>query len=116
VALGRLLDALDVVQKGTPVVFPVHPRTQKNVNGSGFGKRLKGMPGLRLVDPLGYLDFLKLMSSARAVLTDSGGIQEEATVLQVPCITLRANTERPVTCQIGSSRIVGNDTGKIISA
>lgn len=74
------------------------------------------MAGLRLLDPMGYLDFLKLMSSAKIVLTDSGGIQEEATILKVPCLTLRENTERPITVEIGSNRVVGTETGKIIEA
>ncbi len=116
VVLGRLLDALDVIQRELPVIFPIHPRTRKNIDGSPLARRVKSMSDLRLVDPLGYLDFLKLTSSAKAVLTDSGGIQEETTILGVPCITLRPNTERPITTEIGSSRIVGNDTKKMLQA
>ncbi len=74
------------------------------------------MPNLRPVDPVGYLDFLKLMAEARLVLTDSGGIQEETTILKVPCLTLRENTERPVTCQIGTNRLAGVKTETILAA
>ncbi len=114
--LGRILDALEVIQQDLPIVFPIHPRTRKNIAGSSLAGRVKAMTGLRLIDPVGYLDFLKLTSSARLVLTDSGGIQEETTILKVPCITLRENTERPVTAEIGSNQIVGTDPEKIISA
>jgi UDP-N-acetylglucosamine 2-epimerase (non-hydrolysing) len=88
-----------------PVVFPVHPRTADAIQGRLGGRTLK----LRTTPPLGYLDFLRLMADARLVLTDSGGIQEETTVLGVPCLTLRVNTERPVTVEQGTNRIVGND-------
>ena len=114
--LGRILDALEVIQQDLPIVFPIHPRTRNNLSGSSLAGRVEGMTGLRLIDPVGYLDFLKLTSSARLVLTDSGGIQEETTILKVPCITLRENTERPVTAEIGSNQIVGTDPEKIISA
>lgn len=115
---GRLLDALDVVQCDMPVVFPVHPRTRSNLSrpGSPLGSRVQAMKGLRLIDPLGYLDFLKLTASARLVLTDSGGIQEETTILKVPCLTMRENTERPITAEVGSNRIVGTDPTNILAA
>ena len=82
----------------------------------GLKKRLDAIKGLHLLDPMGYLDFLKLQSSAAVVLTDSGGIQEETTALRIPCITLRDNTERPITAEIGSNQVVGTDTQKIIAA
>jgi len=116
VVFGRLLDALEVIQQEMPVVFPIHPRTRKNLDTSPLGRRLVAMHNIRLIDPAGYLDFLKLMGAAKAVLTDSGGIQEETTILGVPCLTLRPNTERPVTTEIGSSRLVGSDTRKIVTA
>ena len=75
-----------------------------------------GMPNLRMIDPVGYMDFLKLTASARIVLTDSGGIQEETTILKVPCLTLRESTERPITAEIGSNRIVGTNPKNIIAA
>ncbi len=112
----QILDALEVIQVDMPIVFPVHPRTRNNLSSSFLGRRMKQLPNLCLIDPLGYLDFLKLMSCASLVLTDSGGIQEETTVLKIPCITLRENTERPVTVEIGSNQIVGTDTEKIIEA
>lgn len=112
----QILDALVAVQKDMPVIFPVHPRTNNNLLSNTLGKRVCEMPGLRMIDPLGYLDFVKLMSSAYVVLTDSGGIQEETTILRIPCLTLRENTERPITIKYGSNQLVGTDTGKIISA
>jgi UDP-N-acetylglucosamine 2-epimerase (non-hydrolysing) len=81
-----------------------------------MGSRLAAMSNLRILDPIGYLDFLKLIASARVVLTDSGGIQEETTILKVPCLTLRENTERPITLEVGSNRLVGSDPAKIIAA
>lgn len=113
---GQILDALEVIQKDMPIIFPIHPRTNNNLRLTTLGKRVREMPGLRPIDPLGYLDFLKLMSSAYVVLTDSGGIQEETTILKVPCLTLRNNTERPVTVEYGFNKLVGIDTDKIISA
>ncbi len=114
-AFGRILDALEVIQRESPIVFPVHPRTSKNLREGGLAARVDQMVGLRMIDPLGYLDFLKLMSSAAAVLTDSGGIQEETTILKVPCLTLRDGTERPITVEVGTNTVVGTDTEKIIS-
>ena len=114
--LGGLLDALEVIQGDMPVIFPIHPRTRKNLEGSALSGRVEAMNGLRLLDPIGYLDFLKLMSQARLVLTDSGGIQEETTILKVPCITLRTSTERPVTVEVGSNRVAGTDPEKILAA
>jgi len=114
--LARLLDAIDVVQADMPVVFPIHPRTRNNLASLGLAGRVEGMSDLRLLDPIGYLDFLKLTSSARLVLTDSGGIQEETTILKVPCITLRENTERPITAEVGSNIIAGTQSADIIAA
>ena len=111
---GRIFDALTIIQNDMPVVFPIHPRTRKNLSSWSLGEHIEKLPNLRLTDPLGYLDFLKLMSSAKLVLTDSGGIQEETTILKIPCLTLRENTERPITTQVGSNRVVGTDTDKII--
>lgn len=112
--LGSILDALEIIQKDLPILFPVHPRTRKNFATTGLMERVNGMCGLHLIEPLGYLAFLRLLSSARLVLTDSGGIQEETTALRIPCLTLRENTERPVTNQIGSNQLVGTDPHKIM--
>lgn len=107
---GELLTAIERLQRELPVVFPVHPRTRKALSNGHH----RSMPNLKLTDPLGYLDFLKLLSRACVVLTDSGGIQEETTVLGVPCLTLRSNTERPVTTQQGTNVLVGMDAGRIV--
>ena len=116
VVFGRLLDALDHVQRRLPILLPIHPRTRKNIGTMGLAARVEAMGNLRLIDPQGYLDFLKLTANARVVLTDSGGIQEETTILRVPCLTLRESTERPVTADVGSNVIVGTDTAAIIDA
>jgi len=114
--LGPLLDVLEVVQRDMPVVFPAHPRTRAKLSGFGFDERIQAMTGLRITDPIGYLDFLKLLGSSRVVLTDSGGIQEETTILGVPCLTLRENTERPITVDVGTNRIVGQAPERILAA
>lgn len=113
--LGGILSALEEIQRQTPLVFPVHPRTRGNLERTGLSARLGRMSNLVVTEPLGYLDFLKLMSSARVVLTDSGGIQEETTVLGVPCLTLRANTERPVTVEQGTNQVVGMSPDAILA-
>lgn len=102
--LEGILEALERVRErvGVPVVFPAHPRTRQRIEAFGLGS---SAAGIELVEPLGYLDFLSLMDSAGAVLTDSGGIQEETTVLGVPCVTLRPNTERPVTVEEGTNEL-----------
>ena len=114
--LRRILDALEVVADRIPVVFPVHPRTQAALERSGLDARVASLAGVRRLEPLGYLDFLALMSDSMVVLTDSGGIQEETTVLGVPCLTLRENTERPATIDEGTNTLVGSDPGRIVSA
>jgi UDP-N-acetylglucosamine 2-epimerase (non-hydrolysing) len=113
---SRILDALEVIQKDMPILFPIHPRTRKNLAKLGLQDRMDSLRNIHLMDPIGYLDFLKLNSCAKVVLTDSGGIQEETTVLKIPCITLRENTERPIAAEIGSNQIVGTDPEKILTA
>ena len=110
--LRKLHGALVEVSRLLPVVFPVHPRTKARL----AEQSAEEAPGLKLIPPLGYLDFLRLMAEARLVLTDSGGIQEETTVLQVPCLTLRENTERPVTVEQGTNRLIGVDPAAIVDA
>jgi UDP-N-acetylglucosamine 2-epimerase (non-hydrolysing) len=106
--LGETMANLVAVAAEMPVVFPVHPRTRKMLGEVGAEH-----PGLRLVEPLGYIDFLSLLADAGAVLTDSGGIQEETTYLGVPCFTLRDNTERPVTIRAGTNTLLGLDPAAI---
>jgi UDP-N-acetylglucosamine 2-epimerase (non-hydrolysing) len=113
---GRLLDAFEVIGKTLPVVFPIHPRTRKAIESSALGARVAAIKQLRLIDPAGYLDFIKLLAHARVVLTDSGGIQEETTILHVPCLTLRDNTERPITIECGTNQLVGTQPDVIVNA
>ncbi len=115
--LINILEALKEISKRLPIIFPIHPRTKKqieNMNLSGYFQSLPRFKGIHCIDPLGYLDFLCLMSNARLVLTDSGGIQEETTVLSIPCLTIRENTERPVTVTEGTNCVVGTDKQRII--
>ncbi|MHB8902646.1 MAG: UDP-N-acetyl glucosamine 2-epimerase, partial [Thermoguttaceae bacterium] len=111
-----ILDAVDLVQRDMPIVFPIHPRTRKNLDRLGLKQRVEAMSNLRLVEPIGYLDFLKLNANAKVILTDSGGLQEEATILRVPCITIRENTERPATCEVGSNQLAGTRSEAILAA
>jgi UDP-N-acetylglucosamine 2-epimerase (non-hydrolysing) len=111
-SLDRMLSAIDAIAAEVPVIFPVHPRTQQRLAASGQSHH----PQLRLIPPVGYLDFLCLLSHATLVLTDSGGIQEETTALGVPCLTLRENTERPITVSQGTNQLVGTQPERIIAA
>ena len=107
--LIRLVDALVEAQRRVPLVFPVHPRTAKKLSGALFDGRL-ARAGVRLVEPMPYVRFMSLVTGAAAAITDSGGIQEETTYLGIPCLTLRENTERPVTIVEGTNRLVGPET------
>ena len=113
---SRILDALEKIAQRLPIIFPAHPRTRKTIAELGLTDRITGMNGLRLIEPLGYLDFLRLFSGARVVLTDSGGLQEETTALGIPCLTLRESTERPITVELGTNIVVGTDPQKISTA
>lgn len=110
----EILSALKEIQNHLPIVFPVHPRSRERLNQFGLNEQLKDMPKLLLMEPLGYLDFLKLMAKSKFVLTDSGGIQEESTVLGIPCLTLRQNTERPVTVSQGTNLVIGSQGKRIV--
>lgn len=112
--LRGILQALDEIQREIPIIFPVHPRTTKQLSAFGLDGHIEKMANLRLIEPLGYLDFLSLMSQSKLVLTDSGGIQEETTVLGIPCLTLRENTERPVTITEGINTLVGSGPKRIV--
>jgi UDP-N-acetylglucosamine 2-epimerase (non-hydrolysing) len=110
--LKELLGAIDSIAAELPVVFPIHPRTRHSLLELGVSLH----PNLRVIPPVGYLDFLSLLTRATFVLTDSGGIQEETTALGVPCLTLRENTERPVTITQGTNQLVGTDQKRIVAA
>jgi len=105
--LNKIITALDEISYDLPVIFPVHPRTRAKISEFGFHISKNGR--LHLIDPLGYLDFLALQKNATVVITDSGGIQEETTFLGVPCLTVRQNTERPITVEMGTNVLVGQD-------
>ena len=111
VVFARLMGAITALQREIPLVFPVHPRTRQAI--AAYGR--EPLPNLIFTEPLGYLDFMRLIGQARFVLTDSGGVQEETTYLGVPCLTMRENTERPVTITQGTNRLVGLDTDKIVA-
>jgi len=112
----NLLSAFEIVEKQLPLVFPVHPRAKKQIVNLGLMPKVESMEHFFLIDPLGYLDFLKLEKNAKIVFTDSGGIQEETTVLGVPCLTLRENTERPITIKYGTNELVGTEPENIVAA
>jgi UDP-N-acetylglucosamine 2-epimerase (non-hydrolysing) len=118
--MQEICEALDDIAKAMPVIFPCHPRTLEQLKRFGlagrFGRSVHSGDRLICVEPLGYLDFLRVSSQAAVILTDSGGIQEESTVLGVPCLTLRENTERPVTVTDGTNRICGNTRDAILAA
>ncbi len=121
--LSGIIDALKEVSQKVPILFPCHPRTKKQITLFGFQDSFKEFPdnaspiepGIYLTEPLGYDDFLCLWKDASVIITDSGGMQEETTALRIPCITIRENTERPITAEIGSNVVVGTDPQKIIT-
>jgi len=124
IVLGKYLEVFEIIGREIPVLFPAHPRTRKNIKTLGFQSLITELKnpskpfqngGLRITDPIGYIDFLRLMASAKVVLTDSGGIQEETTILKVPCLTLRENTERPITIEKGTNNLVGTDPERILN-
>lgn len=106
--LASILGAINVIAERIPVIFPVHPRTRPKLAG------IELHPRVQIVEPMSYLPFLGLVARSQMVLTDSGGIQEETTVLCIPCITMRPNTERPITCEIGTNVLVGTDPRRIV--
>jgi UDP-N-acetylglucosamine 2-epimerase (non-hydrolysing) len=110
--LGEIVGALQEIAGQMPLYFPVHPRTRERLAAGGISVD----SGIRVIEPLGYLDFLCLMSHSSVVLTDSGGIQEETTALGIPCLTLRENTERPITIEEGTNLLAGTSRGTIVKA
>jgi len=116
--LSRALDAFEAVAKetGRTILFPMHPRTREALKRQALDARARSIAGLRIVEPVGYLDMLVLLKNAALVMTDSGGLQEEGCFLHVPCVTLRENTERPETLDIGSNVLAGTDPKRIVAA
>jgi len=112
--LSDILTIFERISSRSTIVFPVHPRTSKMIANHGLSARAEAIPHLKLTEPIGYLDFLCLLENAQLVLTDSGGIQEETTYLGVPCLTMRENTERPITCELGTNELCGRDVEKIV--
>jgi len=110
VTFSKIIKTLIDISRDLPVVFPVHPRTRKQITTLGLGDSASQ---LRLLDPLGYVEFLALERVATFVITDSGGVQEETTYLGIPCLTVRQNTERPVTVTLGTNTVVGNDMDRL---
>jgi UDP-N-acetylglucosamine 2-epimerase (non-hydrolysing) len=113
--LDRICSAIEDLQKHFKFVFPVHPQTFARLQKSAAGSRLATLPNLQIIEPLGYLDFMKLLRETLFTITDSEGIQEESTALGVPCLTLRNSTERPATVTQGTNRLVGTDAERIVS-
>lgn len=111
--LGPLVDVLAEVSRELTLVFPIHPRTQARLEAFGLLEKMRAAPGIVLQPPMGYLEFLALTAQAKVIVTDSGGLQEESTALGIPCLTMRENTERPITVTEGTSTLIGNDAGKL---
>lgn len=116
--LGNILKGLRKVATyyKLPIIYPIHPRTKKNISFFGFDKQLQSIKRVQLIEPLGFLDFLMLESFAKLILTDSGGVQEEACILNVPCVTLRDNTERPESVAVGANVVVGVNPNNIFKS
>ncbi len=114
--LTTVMEIMEALAKKCKVVLPIHPRTNKNFDKFGMLNRLNDLQGLIILPPIGYLDFQKLVRDAKVIITDSGGIQEEATFRRVPCLTLRENTERPITIKIGTNKLIPINAGAVIEA
>jgi UDP-N-acetylglucosamine 2-epimerase (non-hydrolysing) len=111
--LKNLVLALEKVSDTLDCVFPIHPRTRTKLDNFGFLNRLQLNPRFHILDPIGYIDFMRLQKDASVILTDSGGLQEESTFFGVPCLTVRDNTERPVTITHGTNKLIGTEYAKI---
>jgi UDP-N-acetylglucosamine 2-epimerase (non-hydrolysing) len=116
--LTNLVEILERVTKqlDLPVVYPLHPRTEDRLAGFGLEERANGIDDLHLIDPLGYLDFIRILGDTALAMTDSGGIQEEACVMGIPCVTLRENTERPETVEVGANIVAGTDPDEVLES
>jgi len=114
--LSEVFEILTIVSETVSLVYPVHPRARGSLRANDLWDKFGELPGLQIIEPLGYLDFIKLVKDSRFVLTDSGSIQEETTFLHVPCLTMRENTERPSTVELGTNKLVGRDKVTILKA
>jgi len=114
--LSSILDSIEKIQESIPLVWPIHPRTKNSIKKFNLNQKVDKLQNVKLTEPLGYLEFISLVMNSKMVLTDSGGIQEETTFLHVPCITLRENTERPVTVSHGTNILVGTNKEKLFNA
>jgi len=114
--LTIILNAFEKISEQIKLVFPIHPRARKQIQAFGLQEKVEKMENLILMPPVGYYDFMKLQMNARFILTDSGGIQEESTFFGIPCLTLRENTERPITITIGTNQLIKLETKEIINA
>ncbi len=114
--LESIFEGISRVAEDNLIVFPIHPRTKKRLIEFGLMDQVSGIKNLLIIDPIGYLDFLQLLSNARLALTDSGGIQEECCILKIPCVTLRENTERPETVEVGANYVAGIRAEGIVKA
>jgi UDP-N-acetylglucosamine 2-epimerase (non-hydrolysing) len=114
-SLSEVYDILEAISEKIKIIYPIHPRTRKMIKAHKFLKKFEKLGNLIMIEPLGYIDFIKLIKDSRFVLTDSGGIQEETTVLGIPCLTMRENTERPVTITNGTNYIFGRNKAKILN-
>lgn len=115
-SLLNFYNILDYAAKESEIVFPAHPRTVKNIEKFGLKEKFDSIKNLKIIEPIGYFEFMNLVINSKFIMTDSGGIQEETTFLGIPCITLRENTERPITCDNGTNKVVGTDFNKVVSA
>jgi UDP-N-acetylglucosamine 2-epimerase (non-hydrolysing) len=106
--LKSILELIELSSQNTKIIFPIHPRTRAHMEKFGLSERLDNAKNLIMTEPLGYLEFIQLMSNATAILTDSGGIQEETTYLGVPCLTFRDSTERPITVTLGTNQLLSD--------
>ena len=113
-SLQKLVKAIIDVAERLPCIFPVHPRTRNKLENIGLLNTLQKNDKIFIIDPIGYIDFMHLQQNAVFVLTDSGGIQEESTFFGVPCLTVRENTERPITTTLGTNKLIGIDYGMIL--
>jgi UDP-N-acetylglucosamine 2-epimerase (non-hydrolysing) len=114
--LERVIESLELVvdRFDLPLIYPIHPRSKKMINKFDLMQRLENIPNIKIIDPVGYLEFLILEKNAKLILTDSGGVQEEACILNVPCVTLRYNTERPETVEVGKNVVAGVDKNIVL--